>query len=78
MPRREAVILYEQHLTKTPELWARLPSLRGKPLACWCRHDGELRTPETVCHGDVLVHLLRHHTDDELFSLAEERGGDAN
>ena len=31
--------------------------LTGKPLACWCRHHGEERTDNNVCHGDVLVDL---------------------
>ena len=29
---------------------AALPTLRGKPLACWCRVD-------QACHGDVLLSL---------------------
>lgn len=29
----------------------RLPSLRGKNLACWCRNDGK------PCHADVLLEL---------------------
>lgn len=36
-----------------------LYELIGKPLACWCRHDGEERTAANWCHGDVLVELLR-------------------
>ena len=35
-----------------------LRKLAGKPLACWCRHDGEERTDDNVCHGDVLVELI--------------------
>lgn len=67
--RADAIILYEQHLTTHPELWALMPDLRDKPLACWCRHDHELRTPENWCHGDVLVNLLRFFTDDELRAM---------
>lgn len=51
-----------------------LPRIRGKPLACWCRHDGEPRTPDNACHGDVLVALLARYTDDELREMG---GGDA-
>jgi hypothetical protein len=29
----------------------RLPKLRGKSLACWCRNDGK------PCHADVLLEL---------------------
>lgn len=36
-----------------------LHELAGKPLACWCRRDGEARTPDNTCHGDVLVALIR-------------------
>lgn len=39
---------------------------RGKPLACWCRHDGEPKTTNNACHGDVIVNLLNLWTDDEL------------
>jgi hypothetical protein len=50
-----------------------LPELRGKPLACWCRHDGEPRRPWNACHGDVLVALLERYTDEELRELAAGR-----
>lgn len=43
--------------------------LRGKPLACWCRHDGEERTKANACHGDVLIELLNRYTDDELRAM---------
>ena len=36
-----------------------LQALAGKPLACWCRHDGEERTEGNACHGDVLIDLIR-------------------
>jgi hypothetical protein len=47
-----------------------LPELRGKPLACWCRHDGEVVTPENRCHGDLLLEALARFTDDDLRSMA--------
>lgn len=50
-----------------------LPELRGKPLACWCRHDGEERTPANACHGDVLFELIERYTDDELRAMGEGR-----
>lgn len=37
---------------------AELRTLAGKPLACWCRHDGEERTDDNACHGDVLVEMI--------------------
>lgn len=48
-----------------------LPELRGKPLACWCRHDGEPLTERNACHGDVLVDLLDRYTDEELREMAQ-------
>lgn len=35
-----------------------LLELAGKPLACWCRHEGEARTEANACHGDVLIDLI--------------------
>lgn len=52
-----------------------LPELRGKPLACWCRHDGEKRTEKNACHGDVLLELLDRYTDDELREMAQRGEG---
>jgi hypothetical protein len=49
---------------------AELPALRGKPLACWCRHESEPRRPWNACHGDILVGLLERYSDDELRALA--------
>ena len=44
---------------------------RGKPLSCWCRHDGET---EPACHGDVLLELLAQYTDDELRAMGTSYG----
>ena len=57
-------------------LWSELPELRGKPLACWCRHDGEELgngvdgSADNRCHGDLLVNLLNFYTDEELQAMA--------
>ncbi len=69
--RAQVVESYRQHLLTGAgrPLLVELPALRGKPLACWCRHAGEVRTPRTVCHGDVLVSLLNAYTDDELRAM---------
>jgi hypothetical protein len=48
--REEAIRRYEEKLRNTPELMARLPELKGKVLACWCK--------PLPCHGDALVRLL--------------------
>ena len=55
--REKAVELYRDYILKSalfsgPEnLWSRLPELRGKVLACWCK-------PDELCHADVLIELL--------------------
>lgn len=74
--REQAIRAFEFHVN-TPKMrrhWWMLPDLRGKPLACWCRHDGELRTPENACHADVIVDLLDKYTDEQLRQLAALAG----
>ena len=50
-------------------LLAELPELRDKDLACWCCHDGEVRTSGNHCHGHLLAYLLNTYTDDELRAM---------
>jgi hypothetical protein len=47
--RRDVIAKYEAWLTTQPDLVARLPSLAGRNLVCWCAPLG--------CHGDVLLRL---------------------
>ena len=49
--REQVIEKYEIHLRRRPDLLSALPELAGKRLGCHCK-------PE-VCHGDVLVKLLR-------------------
>ena len=51
---------------------ADLPCLRGRPLACWCRHADEPQEPWNLCHGDVLVEILDAYTDEQLRELAQQ------
>jgi hypothetical protein len=67
-----AADLYKFKFTPS-DIMHHLPDLRGKPLACWCRHDGEAVTAETKCHGDILVEALERYTDDELRSFGNPR-----
>jgi hypothetical protein len=69
--RAQVVAHYRAYLLTGADrpLLRELPALRGTPLACWCRHEGEPRTPRTVCHPDVLVELLEIYTDDELRAM---------
>jgi hypothetical protein len=52
----ECLKLYEAHIRNTPELFNSLPELINyKELGCWCVEDPS----KTVCHGQVLVKLLK-------------------
>ena len=65
--RRMAILMYRDYLRSSGTGWdllVQIEDLRGKPLACWCRHDGEERTSENVCHGDVLIELMGAQDDD--------------
>jgi hypothetical protein len=63
---------YVTYLTnERRDLLTRLPELRSAPaLLCWCRHDGEEKTPYNACHGDVIAWILERFTDDELRAMA--------
>jgi hypothetical protein len=69
--RSQAIKQYRERIMGQPYLMHRLPELRGKALACWCRHDGEAWTRENSCHGDVLHHLLTVLTDQQLQAWGE-------
>lgn len=64
--RMMAIHQYRQMILVQSRLMQALPALRGKPLACWCRHDGDVATDENRCHGDVLLELLAIYDDEEL------------
>ena len=70
--REDVIVAYADYLRQSPHLIAMLPELRGLPLACWCRHDGQSYSLDTACHGDVLLAILSDTTDDELRAQAEE------
>lgn len=46
--RKRVIVAYEDHLLASPLLLARISTLHGKRLACFC-------APKP-CHGDVLKH----------------------
>lgn len=48
--REDALIRYEIHVRRRPDLLARLPELVGKRLGCVC--------DPLPCHGHVLVKLI--------------------
>lgn len=73
---RSAVIAAYRHwlarnLPVYPVLAASLIECRGKPLACWCRHDGDERTEANSCHGDVIIDFLEDYSDEELRALVQ-------
>jgi hypothetical protein len=70
MDRHDVLVMYACML-QSSTLLADLPDLRGHALACWCRHDGEPKTNDTMCHGDILVAYLDLHTDDDLRALVK-------
>lgn len=39
---------------------------RNRPLACFCRRDGQEPTPDNECHGDEILAVLDAYTDDDL------------
>ena len=51
----------EDRLTRSSrqETLDALYDLIGRPLACWCRKDGEEPTPDNACHADVLIRAIR-------------------
>jgi hypothetical protein len=57
--REEALRRYEAKIRSRPDLWAMLPELRGKTLACWCAPEGGLTKDDPLyCHGQVLLRLI--------------------
>lgn len=47
---------------------------RDRPLACWCRHDGDDDQDERPCHGDIIVAILNVCSDDQLRDMASVKG----
>ena len=52
----EVIARYRAWLDARPELLARLPELRGRTLACWCRPP-EGFGGRVLCHAQVLAGL---------------------
>ena len=52
--RKECIDKYRQWIRGQDLLMERLPELKGKALACWCK--------PYACHGDVLVELIEGDT----------------
>lgn len=54
----------EDHEARRQTILARLPDLRGKNLACWCRLKDEKGKP-VPCHADVLLELANAEDRDD-------------
>jgi hypothetical protein len=57
--RDQVIAQYRAWLLARPDLLARLPELRGKVLACWCKQ----LTSDIPCHGNVLVELTESESE---------------
>lgn len=53
--RKEAITRYKEWLLQNEELLKRLPELKGKVLACWCKPQ--------ACHGDILLELANKENE---------------
>lgn len=73
--RIDVLSLYRLHLCKNADLWLDLVELRGKPLACWCRHEHEPETRENRCHGDILAEIVNFVPDSLILMLASANLG---
>lgn len=58
----EVIAKYEkkllERLAADPVLRAKLQTLKGKKVGCWCKRKGRPAHLQKRCHGDVLVRLL--------------------
>jgi len=65
--RKEVLEKYRDHIIKmlfyNPVLQKKLSELKGKILGCWCVTTKELEP--LVCHGQVLMKLIREKKDKE-------------
>jgi len=52
--REEAIRAYEVWIKKQPELMNSLHELKDKVLGCWCK--------PLLCHGDVLIKLVKENS----------------
>lgn len=71
--RDECLQLYRIYIASEvtrgdPATLEALITARGKPLACWCRHDGEERTAQNDCHADILLAVLEENDDDAILA----------
>lgn len=56
--RKFAADLEDRLIHNRQETLDALLPLVGRPLACWCRRDGEEPTPENACHADAILAVI--------------------
>jgi len=66
---RYAIYLQNEITKGNPEIIEALIECRGKPLACWCRHDFEGWEPGKECHADLIMEFLRAYSDETLRTM---------
>lgn len=54
--REEVIEKYENWIRQQPDLLAKLCSLKGKTLGCWCKPK--------KCHGDILIKLVKEFCNE--------------
>lgn len=54
--RKEVIIKYIKWIKKNKKLLRDLKELKNKVLGCWCKPK--------MCHGDVLIRLLRRMNEN--------------
>jgi hypothetical protein len=70
----KSIELYEEFVRARPSLMEKIPSLRGKLLACKCRSVDDPKDGGKPCHGDVLRSLyiewakIQLETDPNYFA----------
>jgi len=76
--RQLALSSYSIHLGNeihqgNPTIINALIECRNRPLACWCRREGEPITDANRCHADEIIAWLDGYTDEQLRSLIEAK-----
>ena len=51
---------YENYILSNEELMNDIPELYGKILGCWCREVEMENIESEICHGDILVKIIKN------------------
>lgn len=57
--RAESLKKFEAYVRSRSDLMNSLHELEGKRLGCWCVYSVEKDVREEMCHGQVLIRLLK-------------------